>query len=165
MGYQLYLRIPGIPGGCAEEHHADWIELEAFSQSLSQTGEEFAGDVHQDFSLTKMVDRSTPLLARSCAEGRRFAEAVLEVCRREGERECFMTLRLWDVRLIHHSMSGSSVAGDPSVGPYESLSLRYAKVEWSVEPRAQRPGRLGAPPEVRAAWATERYQELAARKR
>ncbi len=159
MAYSLYLRIPGIPGGCTDEPHKDWIEIASFSQGVSRMGEDTLSELHHDFSIAKTVDRASPLLGQACAEGWKVREVTLEVCRMDGARAPFMTIRLWDVHLTHYQVSGAATMGDPTASPYESLALRYGKVEWHVEPQALRPGVPEAARPVKGSWTSDSYEE------
>lgn len=159
MAYSLYLRIPGIPGGCTDEPHRDWIEICSFSQGMSRMGEDRFSELHHDFNIAKVVDRASPLLAQACAEGWRIAEAEIQVCRPDGGQATFMSLRFWDVHLGFFQMTGSSMPGDPGVAPYESLGFRYGKVEWNVEPQALRPGVSEAQRLVSGSWTSDSFEE------
>lgn len=164
MAYSLYLRIPGIPGGCSDEHHKDWIEIASFSQGVARMGEDSLSELHHDFSISKTVDRASPLLGQACAEGWKVREVALEVCRADGARAPFMTIRLWDVHLVHYQVSGAAAFGDPTAAPFESLGFRYGKVEWHVEPQALRPGLPEAARAVHGSWTSDAYEEQPTRK-
>ncbi len=164
MGYRLRLRIPGIPGGCTEETHRDWIEVSSFSQGVSRGGEDRFSELHHDFSVTKHVDRASPLLAQACAEGWKVGEVTLEVSRSEGARPVVMRVRLWDVHLTQYQLSGT---GDPSgsnATPFEGLSFRYGKVEWHVEPTSFGPQGTEAARPVCGSWTSDTFQEHPTRK-
>jgi type VI secretion system Hcp family effector len=165
MGYSLFLRIPGIPGGCTDEPHKDWIEISSFSQGVARMGEDTLSELHHDFSVAKIVDRASPLLAQACAEGWKIQEAAIEVCRPDWAQAAFMAIRFWDVHLTHFQLNGSAMTGDPSAAPYESLGFRYGKVEWNVEPRMLRPGMPEPRPAVRGSWASDAFEEHPTRAR
>jgi type VI secretion system secreted protein Hcp len=128
MAYNVYLKLAGVTGDCADERRKGWIEIDSFSQSLHRAGPEPEAPSQHDLNIARMADASTPVLARACAEGRHFPEAVIEFCRREGGREVFLELRLTDVQIQSYSLSGGP-AGDVRA-PYENLFVRVGKVEW-----------------------------------
>jgi type VI protein secretion system component Hcp len=79
-----------------------------------------------------------------------FKEAVIQLCRADGSKAKFMEIRLSQVRLTMHSISGGP-QGDVRT-PYESLSLSFEKIEWFYYPGAFE---LKAEPEVRAGWSSQ----------
>lgn len=150
MGYNTYLKLDGLAGDCAEEAHRGWMTLDSFTHSVcgQQPG---GGQVSlSDLSVSKLCDRSTPLLARAAAEGRRFKEARIQLCRTDADKAVFMELRLSQVRVTMHSISGGP-QGDLKT-PFESLSLGFDKIEWFYYPGAFEPK---AEPEVKAGWSSQ----------
>ena len=150
MGYMTYLRMDGLAGDCTEEAHRGWLVVDSFSQSLSNQGQAHGVNLG-DLSIAKFVDRSTPLIARATAEGRVFDDVRLELCRTDGSRARFMEIRLSQVRVNMHSLSGGPQADVRT--PYESINLSYEKIEWFYYPTAFEPSPEGSA-EVRAGWSS-----------
>src|SRR5438132_7583548 len=126
MSYIAYFKLEGIAGECADAAHRDWMILDSFSQSIAGA-QERGGRTHlSDFAVNKLVDRSTPLLARATAEGRHFKEAVLELCTNEGSKPKFLEVRFTNVRLTSHGFSGAPQSDART--PYENLSLQFEKI-------------------------------------
>ncbi|MBV8881853.1 MAG: type VI secretion system tube protein Hcp [Planctomycetaceae bacterium] len=149
MGYNTYLKLDGIGGDCVEESHRGWITVDSFTHTLSgqqgQHGPTHLGDV----SIAKFVDRTTPLLARATMEGRLFREATIEMCRADDPRAKFMALKLANVKVSMHSISGGP-QGDMRT-PFENFGLTVEKIEWFYYPSAFEPKAEG---EVRAGWSS-----------
>ena len=85
-----YMKIDGIEGESRDQKHAGWIEVldydfciaQKVSRRASTAGG--AGAERADFSefiITKMLDKSSPLLAQACAEGRHINSIVIELWR------------------------------------------------------------------------------------
>ena len=153
MSYSAYLRLEGIAGECADAAHKDWMTIDSFSQSLAGPQERGGRTNLSDFALNKLVDRSTPLLARATAEGRHFKEAVLELCTHEGSKAKFLEIRFTNVRISAYGFSGAPQADART--PYENLSLHFEKIEWLYFPNAFVPGREKEPAVFKADWATD----------
>ncbi|HYE98492.1 MAG TPA: type VI secretion system tube protein Hcp, partial [Planctomycetota bacterium] len=88
--------------------------------------------------------RATPLLARAAAQGRRFPEALVEIC--DGGDVVQLRLRLTDVLI--RSWALSSVRESPEPAPYENCSLTAAAVEWIWLPASALPVRASYQPQA-----------------
>ncbi|HZE97015.1 MAG TPA: type VI secretion system tube protein Hcp [Planctomycetota bacterium] len=152
MGYTTYLKIDGIAGECTEQAHHGWMAIDSFSHSVCAPPPR-GGPVNMtDLSICKFADRTMPLLARAAAEGRMFQFATIELCQTDARKSKFMEIRLSQVRVTMHSLSGSP-QGDVRT-PYENLTLGFDKIEWFYYPGAFETG-SGKADEVRAGWCTE----------
>ena len=85
-----YMKIDGIDGESTDEEHAGWIEVLDFdfciAQKVSRTASTAGGASAEradfsEFTITKMLDKSSPLLAQACAEGRHIKSVVFELWR------------------------------------------------------------------------------------
>lgn len=138
MGQRIYLKLDGIEGACAGPRRG-WMELTNVSESLTTNdGRETAA--WHDVSIARLCDKASPLLARAAAQGRRFPEALVDVC--DGGDVVQIRLKLSDVAFRSWAMS--SVRENPEPAPFENLSLTAAAVEWIWQP--------GSPAPVRAAY-------------
>lgn len=85
-----YMKIDGIDGESTDEKHSGWIEVLGFdfciAQKVSRTASTEGGASSEradfsEFTITKMLDKSSPLLAQACAEGRHIKSIVFELWR------------------------------------------------------------------------------------
>lgn len=91
MAVDMFLKIDDVEGESADAEHGKEIEVLSWSWGMAQSGSTHSGsgggtgkvDV-QDVSLTKYVDKSSPVLMKMCCNGKHFKEAVL-VVRKAGE--------------------------------------------------------------------------------
>jgi type VI secretion system secreted protein Hcp len=155
MAYALYLKVAGIPGESTDEAHKGWIEILSFNHTVAKTEGEAGAPVYRDFSLAKLSDRATPLLARACTEGWPIKEVHLEVCRPEAGRARIMEIRLTDVTIAAYNVGGSPQESQAT--PFENVSLKSGKVEWRYFPGAFRGEKEPEP--VKASWASDEYRE------
>lgn len=127
MGYSTYLKIDGVDGECTDEGQQGWMIIDSFSHTV--TGPQPRGGASlTELQICRFADRATPLLALAAAEGRPYRSAVIRMTRTDGARDRMMELKLSNVTLTMHSMSGGP-QGDLKA-PYENMSLRFDKIEW-----------------------------------
>ena len=144
-GGSTFLKIDGIDGESTDKGHKDEISIDSFSVSAqgaqgigSQSSGAGAGKVSiQSFSITKTLDKSSPLLFQAAATGRHFKDAVLSFARKAGGKE--QTYLRFDFQnvLISSVQDGSSGGGQPT----EQVTFAFQKVaEAFIEPN----GKTGA---------------------
>lgn len=129
----MFLKIEGVEGEATRKGHEGWIEIESFGWGLSSARRAGAGasrragaPTFEDVSVTKYMDKATPVLAQACAEGKHVAEAEI-VLYRAGSSQPAGSIRLWDVT-IGSTMAGGEATADR---PMEELSLNFGKIEWT----------------------------------
>ncbi len=153
MSYVAYLKLEGIAGECTEGSHKDWMVIDSFSQSVAGPQERGGRTMLSDFAINKLVDRSTPQLARATAEGRHFKEAVLELCTNDGLRPKFMEIRFTNLRVTTYGFSGAPQSDAKT--PYENMTIHFEKIEWLYFPNAFMPGRERESAVCKSAWAND----------
>lgn len=141
-----YIKFDGVDGESKYEEGA--IDLEAFSYDVVSprdaasglpTGKRQHKPVFSDITLTKLVDKATPLLFKKCANGTHIANAVL-TCRKTGGRgEVYLKVTFQDCIVSSYSPSGGEdedcdgdkiTKGTCSEFPKEELSLSFNKVTY-----------------------------------
>jgi type VI secretion system secreted protein Hcp len=151
--FDSFLKIEGIPGESTNEKHADEIVVTSFSTGFMQpqsaaghaTGGGGGKTVLRDLSITKLLDRATPLLMLKCAQGTRLPTAVLTVLS-PGERSFEdYKITMNDVVISSVSTVGSSTGDRPT----ETVTLNFKKIEWEYTPQ-KADGSPGTP--VKGSW-------------
>ena len=144
-GGSTFLKIDGIEGESTDKSHKDEISIDSFSVSAqgaqnigSQSSGAGAGKVSiQSFSITKTLDKSSPLLFQAAATGKHFKDAVLSFTHKAGGKE--QTYLKFDFQnvLISSVQDGSSGGGQPT----EQVTFAFQTVQESfVQPN----GKVGA---------------------
>jgi len=131
MAVDIFIKIDGVDGESKDSIHKGEIDVLAWSWGMSQSGTTHtgggggAGKVNvQDLSLTKYVDKATPLLMLFCSNGKHVAEATL-VVRKAGETAIeYITIKMTD--LIVTSVSTGGSGGEDRLT--ENISLNFAEV-------------------------------------
>ncbi len=144
MAFDAFMQIDGIEGDSTDAEHSGWIEVQSFHHSISQPvggsrssgGAATAGRVeHQDFTVTKELDKATVLLYLQCCKGTHIPSVQIELCRAGDNPKPFMRYKLSHVLISNISPSG--VPG--SKMPSENVSFNYGKIEWEylqTDPRS-----------------------------
>jgi len=148
-----FLKIEGIEGESKSEGHEKEIDVLSWSWGLAQACSPVAGGGgttckanFSDASFQKRLDKSSPKLFLAVASGQHIPTAELfgSNVAIKGENE-FLIIKMTDVLITSYQIGGSS-GGDI---PTDSISLNYAKIEFSYRPQ-KADGTLDSP--VKAGW-------------
>jgi type VI secretion system secreted protein Hcp len=134
---QILLKISGVYGESIIAGHEGEIDVLAWRWGATQSGTMHvgggggSGKVNvEDLSLTKLVDKASIGLLRSCFNGSHFDEAILTV-RKSGENpHDYLVITMSDV-LVTSINTGESAAADIIT---ENVTFNFAKVKVSYTP-------------------------------
>lgn len=133
-GNKIFLSVDGIPGESTDAEHDEWIDVLSFSHGVSQPSgissvtRSAERCEHEDFIITKELDKSSPKLALACCKGEHIIEVVIEVCRADTTGK-YMQYTLTDVIVTSISQNGASQGEDAK--PIEEVSFSYGRIDWS----------------------------------
>jgi type VI secretion system secreted protein Hcp len=140
MAVDMFLKIDGIKGESADAKHKGEIEVLSWSWGMSQTGTTHmgtgggAGKVNvQDVTITKYVDRATPILLKHCVTGIHIKEALLTVRKAGGK----------PLEYVKIKMTGALVSGLHTGGTgkderlTEQLTLNFSAFEVDYVPQKE----------------------------
>ena len=156
MPFKAFLRVEGIAGESNDDRHRDWIEILSYNHGLAQSalvsgpgGTPAASRItHQDFRVTKSLDKSSPKLNLACCKGEYFRQITLELCRATGDKQRFMVYTMGDVIVTSIRPAGSAVAAENL--PIEEVTFNYRKIEWTYTETDPRTGVVKG--DVKASW-------------
>jgi len=125
---------PDVPGTSTLKDYTNQIELLSFSHGVAM---QITGDVsntertsgkpnHQDFTITKYLDQSSPKLNEACCKGDNFKKVVLVV----GRNDKGAVLPLMSYTLQNVVLSSISVGGGGGDKPVETVTMNYNHIEW-----------------------------------
>jgi type VI secretion system secreted protein Hcp len=163
MAFDAFLKIGGIPGESTDDKHKDWIEILSFNWGASQpasvasaTGGRTAERVNiQDFSIVKVLDKSTPLLFQHVCNGKHIDKVEVELCAAAGDKHKYMKYTLENVVISNVRPGGSGKGGEAK--PLEEVSFNFGKVQLEYTPMDSK-GAAGSP--QRAGWDLEANKKL-----
>ena len=125
-----------------------------------------------DFQITKKTDASSPLLFLNCSDGAHIKEANFVVRKAGGEQLEYLKIKLTDVLISSYKPHGSQAGADdspaPTAGaanagaadeiPLETVTLNFAKVEFSYQPQGADGKAQGGP--ILAGWDVKGNQKV-----
>jgi len=148
MASDIFAKIGDIKGESQDDKHKDEIDVMSYSWGVSQAGTLAHGGgggegkaQFNDFNFTTNVSKASPALFLACASGTHIKEATITV-RTAGENKAqgdYLILKMTDVLVSSYNAAGSSQGDRPT----ESISMAYAKVEFTYKPQ-NADGSLGA---------------------
>ena len=129
-------------GNVYQEGHEDEILVEAFDHTVTvptdpQSGQPTGQRVHKPLTITKVFDKSSPLLYYALTSGERLTKCELKWYRTsmDGRPEHYFTIALEDAIItnIHAYMPNCQ---DPNLSHFthlEDVSLTYRMITWTHE--------------------------------
>jgi type VI secretion system secreted protein Hcp len=133
----IFLKLDGIDGESQDQTHKNEIEVESYSMGVvnagagggAGAGKAMVNDVH----FTWKVNKASPNVFISCCTGRPIATATITV-RKAGETPLeYETVKLTGVFVSSFS---KATHNDGEIG-LESVSLTFAKIEYTYKPQTQ----------------------------
>lgn len=150
--FNAFLKIDGVDSEATQKGFEKQIKLASFNLGasnpvdMSAGGGRGAGQVQlSTFNVTKMTDKSSPILFQACCLGKHFKNAIISICKAGGEQAEYLTYKFDTVFIADISWGGGGGEDTPS----ESLSLAYTKVEMTYKEQ-DASGKVGKP--VKAAY-------------
>lgn len=128
----MFLKVGNLAGESTDKSHSQWIVVESMgfkvenpvtldSSGAGITPGKSAGSA---LTVTKLLDRASPLLFLSCASGTPYQTVILELTVPNSSGVSLTYYRITLTNVIVSSM-GTSSGGDK---PGESVSLSYQKI-------------------------------------
>jgi type VI secretion system secreted protein Hcp len=154
-----YLQLEKIGGESTAAGFEGQIQVLSFGHSLSMPVERGTSAVgaasvgrcqHSDFSIMKLLDKSSPLLAQACSKGDVFNNVTLTLRHTGGGQPVsYMVYRLSKVYITAVDTHGSAGESRPS----ETVRFNYGKIEWTYTP--QEKGKAGGSGNTTGSWNLE----------
>ena len=139
MAVDMFIKISDIIGEAQDKAHKGEIDILAWSWGMTQSGTMHTGSGGgggkvsvQDLSITKYVDKSTPLLMTYCSTGIQMPKASLTV-RKAGGKEPLEYVKLLMTDVIITSISCGGSGGEDRLT--ENVTLNFAEVEYKYQPQ------------------------------
>ncbi len=149
----ILMKIEGVPGTTQVTGYAGQIELMSYSHGVSM---QVTGDVsntertsgksrHQDFQVTKYLDKASPLLNQKLCQATELGDVTITVGRNDGGA----VIPLVIYTLSKAILSSVSVGGGGGDKPVESVALNYASIKWDYTAQKEEGGAAGV---VSGSW-------------
>jgi type VI secretion system secreted protein Hcp len=134
MAVDLFLKLDGIDGESKDTKHSKEIDVLAWSWGMSQSshaglgGGVTAGKVNiQDFSVTKYIDKATPVLLLNCCNGTTIKKADFVARKAGGKGGPVEYLKITLKEILVTSVSTGGSGGEDKFT--ENVSLAFDEVE------------------------------------
>jgi type VI secretion system secreted protein Hcp len=125
---------PEIPGTSTLSKYEKQIELLSFSHGVAM---QITGDIsntertsgkpnHQDFTVTKYLDQSSPRINEACCKGEVFNSVEVMV----GRNDRGAVLKLIKYTLKNVVLSSVSIGGGGGDKPVETVTMNYNHITW-----------------------------------
>jgi type VI secretion system secreted protein Hcp len=146
MATDMTLKITGIEGESQKDGHTNEIDVLSFSFGATQSGTAHVGFGSgggqanvQDLTVTKYVDKASPLLFFNCVTGAHIEQAVLSIRRAGGKPLDYMVVTLKQV--VVTSVSTGASGTDDRV--QETISLNFSEITHQYTPQNKDGSGLG----------------------
>jgi type VI secretion system secreted protein Hcp len=149
----ILMNIKDVPGTSLMNGFTAQIEVMSYSHGVSM---QVTGDVsntertsgkprHQDFHVTKYMDKSSPLLNQKLCQAADLGDVTITV----GRNDNGTVIPLIIYTLSKAVLSSVSVGGGGGDKPVESVSLNYASIKWDYTAQKEAGGKDGV---VSGSW-------------
>ena len=161
MAVDMFIKIGDIKGEAMDDKHKDEIDVLAWSWGVSQSGYAglgggaSAGKANfQDLSFTKYVDKASPVLLQSCADGTHYKDAKLTVRKAGGKEQVeYVVITLEEV-LISGVTTGGHSSDDRLT---ENVTLNFGLVKFDYQPQKRDGSKDGG--QIKMAWDIEKNKK------
>jgi type VI secretion system secreted protein Hcp len=135
----MFLDINGIPGESTVTGHAGQVDVLAWSWGMSNPGTTHgaagtgsAKANFQDLSVTKYVDKSSPLLMLHSANGALISTVTLYVESANGGANPVQIIKIVMSNVLVTSVSSGGSGGEDRLT--ENITLNFSKIEYDYSP-------------------------------
>jgi type VI secretion system secreted protein Hcp len=150
MAIDTHIKFDGVEGESTHQDHKGEIAVLSWSwdvhndSALSGGGSGKGKATPGALSFSHVYDKSSPVLAKKCAQGVHFKDAVI-TARKSGEgQKDFLKITMKEVFI---TSAAPSAGGDGDI--LETVSVSYAEIEFAYKPQDEKGG-LGG--EVKFSW-------------
>ncbi len=133
---KMFLKLDGVQGESSDGKQGGVIEISSFSFGAGNGGAQAGGSGGgagktslSSFTITKTLDKSSPLLQKAAIDGQHYKEADVFFTRKAGgTQQDYLELKLDNVLISSYQAGGAGGAGGGSV-PTETIQLDGIKGE------------------------------------
>ncbi|HLJ11982.1 MAG TPA: type VI secretion system tube protein Hcp [Planctomycetaceae bacterium] len=152
MAFDAYLQIDGVPGESTDSAHVGWIEIQSFVNGVAQTftgsfsssGAPASGKANfNTFSVTKQVDKSSPLLYKKCCTGEPIGKISLDICRATGNSTPYLNFLLNNSVVASVQTAGANAGATADDVPTEIVTFAFGKITETYTPTDAKTGKPG----------------------
>ena len=151
MSIDCHLKLKGVDGESAHSDHKGEIEVLNWSWSVSNGSSAGSGGgsgvgkaTPGEFMFSHLYDKAAPVIAKNCASGKHFEEAVVTV-RKSGEGQ--LDFLKCTMKQVFITAANVGATGGGEIG--QTVHLSYGDIEFAYKAQDDK-GKLGG--EVKFGW-------------
>jgi type VI secretion system secreted protein Hcp len=114
MAVDMFLKLDTVDGESVDHAHADEIDILSYSFAAHQTGTSNTGGGSgagrvsvQDITVTKKVDKSSPMLFLLCCNGKMLTKGFITIRKAGGDALEYLIVSLEDILITGYQTTGS----------------------------------------------------------
>lgn len=151
----MFWEVKEIPGESTSANGKDMIDILSFNHGVSMPLSNVAGSiskasgkcVHKDFTITKHVDKASPILNEKCSGGTSFPKMQIHLWKADSGKTALEYLTYTFENCILTSVD----VGGGGAQPIETVKFTYATITWDY--MKQKPGgNLGKGGKTAGGW-------------
>jgi len=151
MSIDCHLKLKGVDGESAHKDHKGEIEVLTWGWSVSNASSAGSGGgagvgkgVPGDFVFSHLYDKAAPVIAKNCASGKHFDEAVVTVRKAGDGQQDYLKCTMKQVFITSTNVGAT---GGGEVG--ETVHLSYGDIEFAYKAQDEK-GALGG--DIKFGW-------------
>jgi type VI secretion system secreted protein Hcp len=135
VAFQTFMKIEGVSGESVDSDHTNWIEVLGMNWEMTSAKDlgrtDTAGRTHfSDFTISKAVDLSSPLLLQQASSRRKIPEIKIEVCRAGGSDKLrYLEYKFTNCVITRIQLNAGIASGGAEALPIEDVAFNYEKFE------------------------------------
>ena len=134
---EIFLQLGDIEGESKVKGYEGWIEAKSFREGAQNTGSASTGGggagkaQFSDIVVTKSIDKASPQIRLSVADGRIQPSAMIEVTEDcgSGEKVAYFEIEIFNV--LVSSVETTVSESDVNVLPDEAITLSFTRIIWT----------------------------------
>lgn len=136
MSIDSHLKLDGVKGESTHAKHKDEIDVSKWNWSVHNAsctmggGSSVGKGTPGMLRVEKKVDKSSAEIAKKCAQGKHFKDAVLTMSKGGDKQEDYMKITLKEAYIADYSV-GANDGGEVT----ESVVLSYGDIEFEYKPQ------------------------------
>ena len=142
-----------LKGEADDENHAGWIEIVSWNHSFEQpatgfrtsTGSTVEKCKHENMSVTKYIDATSPGLLKCVWGGKQLDKATIRCYRSSAPDGLSAPIQYLEVLMEEVVVSTYGISGGEGDMPQEELGLSYGTVKYTYKPKDKITGAAGDP--------------------
>jgi type VI secretion system secreted protein Hcp len=150
MAIDTHIKFDGVEGEATHVDHKGEIAVLSWSWSVANASAISGGGSGKgkaqpgDLTFTHVYDKASPVLAKKCAQGMHFKDAVISASKSgEGQKD-FLKVTMKEVFI---TSVAPAAGGDGDI--VEAVSMSYGEIEFAYKPQDAKGGMGG---EVKFGW-------------